>query len=269
MSATHSVVRDANIHHQTSGSGPALIWGHGLTQSCVLEDADPRIDWTQVLATVTRYDARGHGVSDSTTDLDGYSWEALALDQLGLADQLGIDTYVAAGASMGCGTALHAAVIAPKRVNALVLMIPPTAWETREGQTAQWEAAAHVVRTKGVEPMIEARRAMAPPDPFRGDLEQAARRETALRSWDTERLAQVFLGATQADLPPREAITGITCPTLILAWTGDPAHPRTTAEELHSLLPDSQLHLASTKAELNEWTALTAAFVAEQSSDTP
>ena len=262
--AGSAAIRGAEIHHQTSGSGPALIWGHGLTQSRALEDADQRVDWARVPATVTRYDARGHGESESTTDLDGYSWEALAHDQLALADQLDIDAYVAGGASMGCGTALHAAALAPGRIRALVLMIPPTAWETREGQTDQWSAAAHVVRTKGVEPMIEARRAMAPPDPFRGDPKHTERREAAMRSWDTERLAQVFLGATKADLPPRDVIANITCPALILAWTGDPSHPRSTAEELHGLLPDSRLHLASTRDELDEWTARTATFVTEQ-----
>jgi 3-oxoadipate enol-lactonase len=260
---TVTTVRGARLHHQTKGTGPSVIWGHGLTKSRRLEDQSPLVDWSRVPASVTRYDARGHGETDSTPDLDDYSWESLGRDQLVLADALAIDRYVAGGASMGCGTALHAAVLAPEQIVGLVLVIPPTAWETRAAQTKQWEAAAHVASTKGVEPMIIARRAIAPPDPFIGDEEHAANRESAMRSWDTDRLAQVFRGATKADLPTRDAIRAIAAPAMILAWTGDPAHPQTTAEELHDLLPTSTLHLASTRVELDQWTEHIARFVTE------
>ncbi len=238
------------------------MWGHGLTSSRAAEDASPLVDWSGISAEVTRYDARGHGESASTPNNDEYSWESLAHDQLALADELGIDTYIAGGASMGCGTALHAAVMAPERVTALVLVIPPTAWEVREAQADQWGAAAHVATTKGVEPIIAARREVAPPDPYVDDPNYRARYEANLRSWDVERLAQVFRGATSADLPPREAISAITCPTLILAWTGDPTHPQSTADQLHELISGSELHLASTSDQLRQWTDHVAAFVA-------
>ncbi len=260
MSVTE--VRGADLAHDTSGDGPDLIWGHGLTSSRANEDETPLVDWARVPVRVTRYDARGHGSSSSTPDVDDYSWDALALDQLALATTLGIERYLVGGASMGCGTALHAAVHAPERIERLVLMIPPTAWETRAGQTDQWEAAAHVVSTKGVEPMIAASADLAPPDPFIDDEERLERRAAYLRSWDTDRLAQVFRGATKADLPARETIAGITKPTLILAWSGDPTHPVSTAEELDQLLPDSAVHIASTAADLATWTDRIADFVA-------
>lgn len=256
-----ATVRGAALSHETSGDGPNLIWGHGLTSSRANEDEAPLVDWARVPVRVTRYDARGHGESTSTPDLDEYSWAELALDQLELATMLGIEQYLAGGASMGCGTALHAAVQAPERIERLVLMIPPTAWETRAGQTNQWEASAHVVSTRGVEPMITASADLPPPDPFIDDAERFERRATWLRSWDTDRLAQVFRGATKADLPSRETIAGITKPTLILAWSGDPTHPVSTAEELDQLLPDSTMHIASTAADLATWTDRMIEFV--------
>src|SRR5581483_6485831 len=90
-----------------------------LIQTRRASDTDMGLmDWTRIPVSLVRYDARGHGESESTPDLSGYSWEELARDQLALADALGIDSYVAAGASMGCGTALHAAVLGAARVRA-------------------------------------------------------------------------------------------------------------------------------------------------------
>lgn len=267
MTATASTtIRGATLAHRTDGRGPDLIWGHGLTSSCAAEDllaeeTAPTIDWAQVPARVTRYDARGHGSSSSTPDLDGYSWAALAADQLDLATALGIDRYVASGASMGAGTALHVAVTAPDRVTRLVLMIPPTAWSTRAGQVDQWEATAHVVESKGVEPVIAAGADVPPPDPFLDDVDRLERRAAAHRAWDPSRLALVFRGAAGADLPDRSDVRSIVAPTLILAWTGDPVHPVDTAEQLEELIPDARLHVASTEAELTTWTGLVADFV--------
>ena len=61
-------------------------------------------------------------------------------------------------------------------------------------------------------------------------------------------------GATRANLPEREAIAAIPIPTLILAWTGDPIHPVTTADELKRLMPHAESHIATTKREYFSWT---------------
>jgi 3-oxoadipate enol-lactonase len=224
------------------------------------------LDWDQLPVSVLRYDARGHGESTSTADLAGYSWAELAEDQLALAAVLNIDSYTAAGASMGCGTALHAARLAPERVKALILAIPPTGWETRAAQADQWELTAQIIETEGVEAVIAARAELEPPDPFVGN---DARRELQAgwtRAWDPDRLAHVMRGATTANLPDREAISGIAIPALILAWTGDPIHPLSTAEQLAELLPHAELHVASTRSELDQWTAAAAEFLATQAS---
>jgi pimeloyl-ACP methyl ester carboxylesterase len=221
------------------------------------------LDWAQVPATVVRYDARGHGMSESTAELAGYGWSELARDQLALADALGIHRYVSAGASMGCGTALHAALLAPDRVRGLVLVIPPTAWETRAAQAAQWRLAADVIEKDGVQAFITARAELEPPDPFRSDPDRRRLQDEATRAWEPSRLALVMRGAATADLPDREAIAGVNAPTLILAWTGDPIHPRSTAEELAALLPDSRLHLASAGEEMAGWSRFVADFLGE------
>ena len=82
-----------------------------------------------------------------------------------------------------------------------------------------------------------------------------------MRDADPVRLAGRFRGATTANLPTREQVAAIRCPTLVLAWTGDAGHPTTTAAELQHLLPDVHVKLASTWDHLQTWTAEVAAFV--------
>ena len=253
---THAAtVRGARLHFEQTGSGVDLIWGHGLSQSREAEDSAPYVRWPHVPARLLRYDARGHGESQSTADLNGYSWAELAKDQLRLADHVGIDRYVVGGASMGCGTALHAAVLAPQRVMALVLVIPPTGWETRAAQVEQWETIGSMVEHEGVEAFINASAAMPVPDPLVDDPNVKERRAEVLRRSTPERLARVLRGAGRADLPPRETIATIAAPALILAWTGDPVHPTSTAEQLAELLPNATLNVASSRGHFEQWTA--------------
>jgi 3-oxoadipate enol-lactonase len=218
------------------------------------------LDWGRIPVSVVRYDARGHGESASPADLTGFSWLELARDQLALADTLGLERYAAGGASMGCGTALHAAVLAPTRVRALVLALPPTAWEARAAQASQWEVTATVIETQGLEALIAQRADLELPDPYKGDERRRAQQATATRAWDPDRLAQVMRGATLANFPDRRLVAEISVPALILAWTGDPIHPLATAEELASLLPNAELHVASSPSNLRAWTDLTRRF---------
>jgi pimeloyl-ACP methyl ester carboxylesterase len=257
------LIRGAEIAVEEVGEGVDLVWGHGLTQSRALEDRRPLIDVSSLDARVVRYDARGHGDSESTPALDGYAWDELALDQLALATALDIERYVAAGASMGAATALHAAVVAPERIIGLVLVIPPTGWETRAEQVGVYEQGATLIETAGVERVIAAGSLVAPPDPFLDDPDFHTRRAEGLRSWDPRRLAHAMRGATRAQLPTRREITSIRCPTLVLAWTGDPGHPVSTAAELARLLPQATVYVDSTAPALERWTEHVAEFVSE------
>jgi 3-oxoadipate enol-lactonase len=260
--ATQEVsVRGARLVYEASGEGPDLIWGHGLTMNRASDAVMGLIDWSQLPVSVVRYDARGHGESESTPDPKGYSWRELARDQLELADALDIDRFVSAGASMGCGTALHAAVLGQERVRALVLALPPTGWEARAAQAATWELIASMIEDRGVEALVTSRAEIEPPDPYRGDAQRREQQAEAIRAWDPDRLALVMRGATEANLPDRDELTQIGLPTLILAWTGDPVHPISTAEELASVIPDAELHVASTASDMNAWTAHANAFL--------
>lgn len=263
MTAT---IRGVDLAFERSGRGPAFVWGHGLTSSRAGEDAFPLVRWSEVrtVADVVRYDARGHGESEMAGDRSAYGWDQLALDQLALWTHLGIEHAVAGGASMGAATALHAAVTAPDRVDALVLMIPPTAWETRADQVDLYLQMADTVDAVGVEPLIAAGADLPPPDPFLADDSWKQRRADTMRAADPARLATVFRGAAVADFPPVNAVRSITCPTLILAWSGDPGHPVSSAERLAELIEGSTVAIASTADELATWTGRIIGFVRER-----
>ncbi|MEM9561787.1 MAG: alpha/beta hydrolase [Actinomycetota bacterium] len=258
-------VRGAELEHERRGSGPTLLWGHGLTSSRADERTPPAlIDWDRAAESldVIRYDARGHGRSGYTSDPAGYGWDALALDQLALADHLDLGRVVVGGASMGAGTALHVAVRAPERVAALVLVIPPTAWGNRREQVSSYERMAELIDGGRLDAVLAAGRLVAPPDPFvdlDGWHDRAAER---LQAFEPARLAGLFRGAATADLPPPEAVAAIDVPALILAWTGDPGHPIATADRLAELLPLAEVHRASTRDEFATWTDRLLGFVA-------
>jgi 3-oxoadipate enol-lactonase len=256
-------VRGVELAYERAGTGADVIWGHGLTSSIASEDELGLVDWSVVrrAATVVRYDARGHGRSGSTTDVADYQWRSLALDQFALADHLGIGRYVSAGASMGGATALHAAVLAPERIAALVLAIPPTGWASRAAQAGSYLASAELLEAGETETLLAGLSQRPTPDPFASDPRWDERFVRTVTESDPVRLARVFRGAAATDLPDPPAIASIDVPVLILAWTGDAGHPVQTAARLQELMPHAELALASTPAGLASWTGRIERFV--------
>ena len=114
-----------------------------------------------------RYDARGHGTSRPRRHAADYRWPNLAHDQLELMDTLEIDRVVLGGASMGAATALHSACFQPDRVGALVLVIPPAAWDTRHESSKKYRSSARYTMTHGVHGLAKATRKQPEPADLR------------------------------------------------------------------------------------------------------
>ncbi len=259
-------VRDCEIAYDLlrpePETGPAIVWGHGLTSSRAGEEAAGLLRWDRIAEgnALLRYDSRGHGESESTPG--GYGWDQLAQDQLELSEALGIERYIAGGASLGMATALHAAVAAPDRIEKLICMIPPTAWESRSAQADRYELMASIVETKGVEPLIAAAADMPVADPF-VEVEAMVkdRQAEAMRAVDPHRLATVFRGATGANFPSPERVAELQMPVQILAWTGDDGHPISTVDRLVDLLPQAEVAIASTLDDVFGWSDIVHDFV--------
>ena len=202
-----------------TGGPIRLIVGHGLGQN---KDKDSAVDAVATAFTsgllssseyrALSYDARGHGKATGWESCDSsmFHWRELAQDMLAVADAHGLHRFVAMGSSMGAATALFAALQAPERVEAIVMVRPPTAWETREARKPKLLDGAAQARAKG------------------------------RTQW-----ARVLAGAAEADLPPARAaeyraLAGI--PVLILCHGEDDVHPVATGVALSTrLLPTHEL----------------------------
>jgi pimeloyl-ACP methyl ester carboxylesterase len=262
-------VRGVDLHVRDEGApdGRLVVFGHGLLASMAQDDAGggatvPVRPGGRVR--VVRYDARGHGESAATRRDGDYRWRALALDMLAVLDAVsGPDARaVLGGASMGCATALHAAVLAPARVDALVLVIPPTARGARRKQALLYRAGAAMISAAGMAPFARMARVAPAPRILQGDLAGVHRAAIErMATLDRAVVPHVLRGAAASDLPPAAALAAVEVPALVLAWEGDPTHPTSTAQMLAANLPRAELHVASDAAAVRGWPDLVDAFL--------
>ena len=101
----------------SGGQGPAVVFSHGYLMDHSMFDR-------QVTALAPQYrvitwDQRGHGGTRAT---GAFTYWDSAADVLALLDQLGVERAVLAGMSQGGFLSLRAALTAPDRVQALVLI---------------------------------------------------------------------------------------------------------------------------------------------------
>lgn len=268
-------VRGVKLFTRVQGEGTPLLWAHGLTSSMATEDALEVFAWDQFPQNqqLIRYDARGHGSSSASARPVDYQWPEMARDMFGIADHCGADRFIAGGQSMGCATSIYAALQAPERIRGLVLMCPPTAWETRAEQAAIYRKLALVGGLLGgklLARMLDTRLAeMLPPWLLEGRPDAAHAMSIGISAQGRKALKSVFRGASQTDLPEQTAMRSLSMPTLILAWSDDPAHPLATASALHGLLPDSTLVVAENYADLEKWPGEIRRFVTQLEQETP
>jgi cytochrome P450 len=234
-------LRSGKTHVRIEGEGRPLVWTHGFTSSIEMEEATGASAlWRGLDARVVRYDARGHGRSAPGRDEAAQAWPALGSDLLELVTALGLERPIAGGASMGTATALHAAVRNPGAFTGLLLVVPPTAWETRKSQADLYRAGAALIEARGVEGYVAVARESLRSMPG-VSVEMAERMLADLRAKSAVDLVRNLRGAAASDLPDPARIRELDLPALIVATRGDPGHPLSTAEKLAELLPHAQL----------------------------
>jgi pimeloyl-ACP methyl ester carboxylesterase len=256
-------IRGVDLAVRETGRGRPFVFGHGLLGSMAQEDDADLLDRAPLEAglRLVRYDARGHGGSEATLAPDDYRWPELARDMLALVDGLGCDAAALGGVSMGCATSLHAAVRAPERVTALVLMAPPTAWDTRPRQALVYRLLATAIEWFGLRLflLLASLPRPAPRNPALARLERSV--TDHLRRADARAVVCALRGAAASDLPAAEKLARLDVPALILAWQDDPTHPVSTARRLAELLPRAELHVATSAEEIRDWGKRMAEFL--------
>jgi pimeloyl-ACP methyl ester carboxylesterase len=105
-------------YDDTGGEGPPVVFAHGFLMDRTM--FEPQVRALAGEFRVITWDERGFG----ETEFDGrpFTYWDSARDCLGLLDHLGIDRAVLGGMSQGGFLSLRAALLAPERVSALVLI---------------------------------------------------------------------------------------------------------------------------------------------------
>ncbi len=145
-------VNHIRFHYQQAGSGPDVVLIHGLTGDLSIWFLCKAIQALSATHRVTAYDLRGHGYSEATAT--GSTSADHAADELGLMDALGTRRAKLVGHSFGGVIALHAAVLAPERVGAVVLSDPyfPALRHLEDvSRWGHWENFRQEARNAGVE----------------------------------------------------------------------------------------------------------------------
>ncbi len=248
---------------EIAGTGPTLVWGHGLMGDMAQERANGWFHQSGLPVRLVRYDACGHGRSQRPLDSPRYTWPALAEDMLTVARQHAGMRYSLGGHSLGCASALFAALKEPQHVHKLVLATPPAVWQRRAAQQRRYRQMIHILRSRGLGSFIQlSRRSPALPNWLLQAQPDAALAQTeALNGFSTELLIAVLQGAMASDLPPPSQLATLQQPALILAWKNDPTHPLASAEQLAAALPNAELRVISTRQELSHWPQQIAEFI--------
>ncbi|MGI2110961.1 alpha/beta fold hydrolase [Shewanella frigidimarina] len=250
-----------------SGKGQTLIWAHGSTGCIQSEDAIGLYAWHRFpkKLQLIRYDAVGHGLSSVGKCVEDYLWPELANDMISVATHCkATSELILGGQSMGSATSLYAALKHPGMVKGLILMNPPNAWHARAAQVDEYHKMAKAARIFGGKGLakISAKHwdKLLPHWLINGHEHSVLGMLDGLKQMTRQTLDQLFRAASLNDLPNKQLLSGLTMPTLILAWHGDKTHPVETAIELHQTLPNSTLHIADSVDEVNEWPELISEF---------
>jgi 3-oxoadipate enol-lactonase len=211
----------------TGGDGPPVILGHGFLMDH--EMFAPQVAALREKYRVITWDERGFGLTEFDNQPFTY-WDS-AKDCIGLLDHLGIDRAVVGGMSQGGFLSMRAALHAPNRVRALILLDTSTTTYTEETRAAN-------------QGMIDMWMAVGPVDELAGPvatiiIDDAAENPKWIAKWQARDKSLIEHPGRclmdRDDITPR--LGEIKCPALVIHGTEDTALTMEDAELMARLLP--------------------------------
>jgi 3-oxoadipate enol-lactonase len=206
----------------SGGDGPAVVLSHGFLMD--REMFAFQVDALAPAFRVITWDERGFG----ETEFDGQSftyWDS-AHDCLGLLDHLGIERAVLGGMSQGGFLSMRAALLAPDRVRALVLIDTQAGVEDPERLPGYRQMQEMWLQAGPVDELAEAIANLIIGDP--------ALNPAWIAKW--RRLPRETMRAPGDCLMERDDITDrlseISCPVIVLHGTADQSIEMEKAEAL-------------------------------------
>lgn len=252
-----ALVFGQRISYARRGDGVPLVFLHGLgadNRQCLSALAD--IEGADILCP----DMPGHGGSDP----GDYGFGAFTALLEAFLDKLGIEQAVFGGISMGAALATRMALMAPHRVQGLVLVRP--AWINRAAlphlsivarigrwlsDTSPTVAAARLELDRDFAEIGRTNQPAA--DSIRGLLTRPQATDAA------DMLHAMVHDRPFAHLADLETIT---CPAVVMANPDDPLHPIAIAQHIYGRLPNAEYRLLPSRylAPAGHFAALTFAI---------
>jgi 3-oxoadipate enol-lactonase len=213
----------------SGGDGPPVILSHGFLMD--REMFAPQVEALHPEFRVITWDERGFG----ETEFDGerFTYWDSARDCLGLLDHLGIEQAVLGGMSQGGFLSMRAALLAPDRVRALVLIDTQSGTEDPERLPAYRQMQETWLQVGPVDELTQAIAGLI--------IGDEAISEAWIAKWHV--LAREAMNEPTNTLFERDDITDrvgeITCPAIIFHGTADLSIPPDKAQALCDRLPGS------------------------------
>jgi 3-oxoadipate enol-lactonase len=231
------------LRYEIQGSGPWVVLSHSLATDLSLWD-----DQVAALAarhTVLRFDTRGH-CGSSAPEMP-YSLDLLAADVLGLLDGLGVERCAFVGISLGGMIGQHLALMAPQRVECLVLASTTSGYPPEA--RAMWADRIAAVRDKGMEPLVAPTLERWFTPPWRGaHPEVMARIGGLIRA--TPPAGYIGCGHAIAALDTTARLGTIRCPTLVVAGSQDMGTPTSMGRTIAENIPGARFALIDSASHL-------------------
>jgi 3-oxoadipate enol-lactonase len=238
------VTEDAILYVEVDGQGePTTILAHGLTNNRnELAALTPLVPGTKV-----RFDFRGHGRSSAPET--GYRFEDFARDVEAVATAYG--ARCAVGTSLGAGAIANLVCREPDRFERMVWLLPagldrPFPFKDR------FRRLAASLDGKTPEEALET--ILSDPERVAQYVQMPWKREVDKVMWDHEHPEGVARALREViegwPVPDRELLRSVRTPTLLICAEGDDIHPAELGRILAGLLPNSQLVMFASEAEM-------------------
>ncbi|QWG23373.1 alpha/beta hydrolase [Bradyrhizobium sediminis] len=128
------------IHYEVHGSGPTLLLTHGYSSTGEMWQG--QIEALSKNHELVLWDMRGHGRSDYPDGQSAYSEAATVADMAALLDEVGADSAIVGGLSLGGYMSLAFYRAYPERVRALLIIDTGPGFRKDDAREA-WNRRAH------------------------------------------------------------------------------------------------------------------------------
>ncbi len=226
----------SDIHFYESGSGPTLVFQHGLTaNSSQIERLLGPMEKLHIICA----DCPGHGASQLDSGRVP-SFENYANEIISLLGTRKIENVYLGGLSMGAGIALNIAVRFPSRVKALIFLRP--AWLNTpfpQNLSILQTASTYLNHPNGNVEFQKLESFLR----LKAQLPGAANSLLGIFADHQQDCLEMVISSLVSDTPLEKMseLEKIDCPCLILGNDHDPLHPFSIAHELSLNIKNSEL----------------------------